>query len=429
MRRNVSERLFARARQAIPGGVNSPVRACRSVGTEPLFIQKATGCRIFDADGNAYIDYVGSWGPMILGHRPPEVISAIEGVLERGTSFGAPTDLEVELAEMVIEAVPSVEMVRMVNSGTEAAMSAIRLARAVTGRDLVIKFDGCYHGHADTLLVEAGSGVATLGIQASPGVPGGCVQNTLSLPYNDVKTLTEVVSEKGDTTAAIIVEPVAGNMGVVPPRPEFLTALRSLTEKHGIVLIFDEVITGFRVDYGGAQALYGIRPDLTCMGKIIGGGLPAAAYGGKREIMKEISPEGPVYQAGTLSGNPVAMAAGIATLKRLKQSSFYETLEARSALLEKGLKQGLAKAGIPAVINRVGSMLGLFFTDEPVLNFSDAKKSNVRLFSGYYRGMLEHGIYLAPSQYEALFVSSAHAESDIEATVQAAENVFQTIGT
>jgi len=429
MRRNVSERLFARARQAIPGGVNSPVRACRSVGTEPLFIQKATGCRIFDADGNAYIDYVGSWGPMILGHRPPEVISAIEGVLERGTSFGAPTDLEVELAEMVIEAVPSVEMVRMVNSGTEAAMSAIRLARAVTGRDLVIKFDGCYHGHADTLLVEAGSGVATLGIQASPGVPGGCVQNTLSLPYNDVKTLTEVVSEKGDTTAAIIVEPVAGNMGVVPPRPEFLTALRSLTEKHGIVLIFDEVITGFRVDYGGAQALYGIRPDLTCMGKIIGGGLPAAAYGGKREIMKEISPEGPVYQAGTLSGNPVAMAAGIATLKRLKQSSFYETLEARSALLEKGLKQGLAKAGIPAVINRVGSMLGLFFTDEPVLNFSDAKKSNVRLFAGYYRGMLEHGIYLAPSQYEALFVSSAHAESDIEATVQAAENVFQTIGT
>ncbi|MCD6138662.1 MAG: glutamate-1-semialdehyde 2,1-aminomutase [Deltaproteobacteria bacterium] len=429
MRRNVSERLFARARQAIPGGVNSPVRACRSVGTEPLFIQKATGCRIFDADGNAYIDYVGSWGPMILGHRPPEVISAIEGVLERGTSFGAPTDLEVELAEMVIEAVPSVEMVRMVNSGTEAAMSAIRLARAVTGRDLVIKFDGCYHGHADTLLVEAGSGVATLGIQASPGVPGGCVQNTLSLPYNDVKTLTEVVSEKGDTTAAIIVEPVAGNMGVVPPRPEFLTALRSLTEKHGIVLIFDEVITGFRVDYGGAQALYGIRPDLTCMGKIIGGGLPAAAYGGKREIMKEISPEGPVYQAGTLSGNPVAMAAGIATLKRLKQSSFYETLEARSALLEKGLKQGLAKAGIPAVINRVGSMLGLFFTDEPVLNFSDAKKSNVGLFAGYYRGMLEHGIYLAPSQYEALFVSSAHAESDIEATVQAAENVFQTIGT
>ncbi|MBW2035851.1 MAG: glutamate-1-semialdehyde 2,1-aminomutase [Deltaproteobacteria bacterium] len=429
MRRNVSERLFARARQAIPGGVNSPVRACRSVGTEPLFIQKATGCRIFDADGNAYIDYVGSWGPMILGHRPPEVISAIEGVLERGTSFGAPTDLEVELAEMVIEAVPSVEMVRMVNSGTEAAMSAIRLARAVTGRDLVIKFDGCYHGHADTLLVEAGSGVATLGIQASPGVADGCVQNTLSLPYNDVKTLTEVVSEKGDTTAAIIVEPVAGNMGVVPPRPEFLTALRSLTEKHGIVLIFDEVITGFRVDYGGAQALYGIRPDLTCMGKIIGGGLPAAAYGGKREIMKEISPEGPVYQAGTLSGNPVAMAAGIATLKRLKQSSFYETLEARSALLEKGLKQGLAKAGIPAVINRVGSMLGLFFTDEPVLNFSDAKKSNVGLFAGYYRGMLEHGIYLAPSQYEALFVSSAHAESDIEATVQAAENVFQTIGT
>jgi len=427
MKKDVSEKLFAKARKIIPGGVNSPVRACRSVGVDPVFIRRAEGSRVFDADGNSYIDYVGSWGPMILGHRHPEVISAIEGVLARGTSFGAPTDLEVEMAEIVIDAVPSVEMVRMVNSGTEATMSAIRLARGVTGRDLVIKFDGCYHGHGDSFLVQAGSGVATLGIPGSPGVPDACVQNTLSLPYNDTERLTEVFSEKGDAIAAVIVEPVAGNMGLVPPKAGFLEALRKVTKDHGAILIFDEVMTGFRVAYGGAQALYGIRPDLTCMGKVIGGGLPVGAYGGKSEIMANIAPEGPVYQAGTLSGNPVAMAAGIATLNCLRQAGFYETLEAKSAMLADGLKEAADRAAVPVVTNRVGSMLGLFFTDQPVSDFAGAQKSDVALFAGYYKEMLEQGIYLAPSQYEAAFVSSAHSEADIEATVQAAGRVFESL--
>jgi len=427
MKTNVSEKLFAKARKVIPGGVNSPVRACRSVGMDPLFIQRAEGSKVFDADGNAYIDYVGSWGPMILGHRHPEVISAIEKVLQRGTSFGAPTDLEVELADMVIEAVPSVEMVRMVNSGTEATMSAVRLARGVTGRDLVVKFDGCYHGHGDTFLVQAGSGVATLGIPGSPGVPEACVKNTLSLPYNDTERLSEVFSEKGDTIAAVIVEPVAGNMGLVPPEPGFLETLRKLTQDHGAILIFDEVMTGFRVAYGGGQALYGITPDLTCMGKVIGGGLPVGAYGGKSEIMSQIAPEGPVYQAGTLSGNPVAMAAGMATLKCLQEPGVYETLEARSAMLAQGLKGAAAKAGISVVGNRVGSMLGMFFTEQPVSDFGEAQKSDVALFSRYYKEMLNEGVYLAPSQYEAAFVSSAHSERDIEDTIEAAAKVFQTL--
>ncbi|MBW1769570.1 MAG: glutamate-1-semialdehyde 2,1-aminomutase [Deltaproteobacteria bacterium] len=427
MKRDISGKLFAQAQQVIPGGVNSPVRACRSVGTEPVFIQRGEGSRLFDADGNAYIDYVGSWGPMILGHTHPDVIEAIRGVLGRGTSFGAPTDLEIELAEMVIEAVPSIEMVRMVNSGTEATMSAIRLARGVTGRDLLIKFDGCYHGHADTLLVEAGSGVATLGIPGSPGVPEAFVQNTLSLPYNDVERLADVISEKGDSIAAIIVEPVAGNMGLVPPEPRFLETLRTLTQDQGIILIFDEVMTGFRVAYGGAQALYEVIPDLTCMGKIIGGGLPVGAYGGKKDIMKKVAPEGPVYQAGTLSGNPVAMVAGIATLKCLRQSGFYETLSAKSGMLEAGLKEAAAKAEIPMVSNRVGSMMGLFFTEERVFDFAGAQKSDLEMFAKYFRGMLKRGIYLAPSQYEALFVSSAHNEGDIQATILAAEEVFGTL--
>ncbi|MBW2565353.1 MAG: glutamate-1-semialdehyde 2,1-aminomutase [Deltaproteobacteria bacterium] len=427
MKRDISGKLFAQAQQVIPGGVNSPVRACRSVGTEPVFIQRGEGSRLFDADGNAYIDYVGSWGPMILGHTHPDVIEAIRGVLGRGTSFGAPTDLEIELAEMVIEAVPSIEMVRMVNSGTEATMSAIRLARGVTGRDLLIKFDGCYHGHADTLLVEAGSGVATLGIPGSPGVPEAFVQNTLSLPYNDVERLADVISEKGDSIAAIIVEPVAGNMGLVPPEPGFLETLRTLTQDRGIILIFDEVMTGFRVAYGGAQALYEVIPDLTCMGKIIGGGLPVGAYGGKKDIMKKVAPEGPVYQAGTLSGNPVAMVAGIATLKCLRQSGFYETLSAKSGMLEEGLKEAAAKAEIPMVSNRVGSMMGLFFTEERVFDFAGAQKSDLEMFAKYFRGMLKRGIYLAPSQYEALFVSSAHNEGDIQATILAAEEVFGTL--
>ncbi len=428
MKRDISAKLFIKAKKAIPGGVNSPVRACRSVGMDPVFIQRAEGSKLFDADGNSFIDYIGSWGPMILGHRHPQVICAIEDVLSRGTSFGAPTDLEVELAEMVISAVPSVEMVRMVNSGTEATMSAVRLARGVTGRDLVIKFDGCYHGHGDTFLVAAGSGVATLGIPGSPGVPKACVQNTLSLPYNDTQRLQEVFSEKGKTVAAVIVEPVAGNMGLVPPDLAFLKTLRKLTQDHGAVLIFDEVMTGFRVAYGGVQALYGIMPDLTCMGKIIGGGLPVGAYGGKAEIMSNIAPEGPVYQAGTLSGNPVAMAAGIATLKILKEPGFYGTLEASSATLEKGLIGAAEGAGISIVINRVGSMLGLFFTDKPVSNFAEAQKSNVNLFATYYKGMLEHGIYLAPSQYEAAFVSSAHSKTDVEETVRAASKVFDGLG-
>jgi glutamate-1-semialdehyde 2,1-aminomutase len=398
------------------------------VGMDPVFIQRAEGSKVFDADGNAYIDYVGSWGPMILGHRHPEVISAIENVLARGTSCGAPTDLEIELADMVIEAVPSVEMVRMVNSGTEATMSAVRLARGVTGRDLVVKFDGCYHGHGDTFLVQAGSGVATLGIPGSPGVPEACVQNTLSLPYNDSARLTEVFSEKGDAIAAVIVEPVAGNMGLVPPDSGFLETLRKLTQDHGAILIFDEVMTGFRVAYGGAQALYGIAPDLTCMGKVIGGGLPVGAYGGRSEIMSKIAPEGPVYQAGTLSGNPVAMAAGIATLKCLQEPGFYEALEARSATLAEGLKKAADKARVPVTTNRVGSMLGLFFTDQPVSNFAEAQKSDVALFARYYQEMLKRGIYLAPSQYEAAFVSRAHSEGDIKETIQAAGEVFEGFG-
>jgi glutamate-1-semialdehyde 2,1-aminomutase len=427
MKQDVSGKLFARAQQVIPGGVNSPVRACRSVGTEPVFIQRGEGSRLFDADGNAYIDYVGSWGPMILGHTHPDVIEAIRGVLGRGTSFGAPTDLEIELAEMVIEAVPSIEMVRMVNSGTEATMSAIRLARGVTGRDLLIKFDGCYHGHADTLLVEAGSGVATLGIPGSPGVPEAFVQNTLSLPYNNAERVADVISKKGDKIAAIIVEPVAGNMGLVPPEPRFLETLRTLTQDQGIILIFDEVMTGFRVAYGGAQTLYEVIPDLTCMGKVIGGGLPVGAYGGKKDIMKKVAPEGPVYQAGTLSGNPVAMVAGIATLKCLRQSGFYENLEAKSGMLEAGLKEAAAKAQLPVVSNRVGSMMGLFFTEERVFDFASAQKSDLEMFARYFRGMLERGIYLAPSQYEALFISSAHNEGDIQATILAGEEVFSTL--
>jgi glutamate-1-semialdehyde 2,1-aminomutase len=427
MKKELSEKFFAKARKVIPGGVNSPVRACRSVGMDPLFIQRAEGSRVFDADGNAFIDYVGSWGPMILGHRHPEVLSAIEGVLSRGTSFGAPTDLEVALAELVIAAVPSVEMVRMVNSGTEATMSAVRLARGVTGRDLVVKFDGCYHGHGDTFLVQAGSGVATLGIPGSPGVPDACVKNTLSLPYNDSQRLAEVFAEKGDAIAAVIVEPVAGNMGLVPPKAGFLETLRQLTQDKGAILIFDEVMTGFRVAYGGAQTLYGITPDLTCMGKVIGGGLPVGAYGGKAEIMKNVAPEGPVYQAGTLSGNPVAMAAGIATLKCLKKPGYYEELERKSSVLAKGFKDAADKAGIAVTTNRVGSMLGLFFTNEPVSNFAEAQKSDVDRFAKYYRAMLEEGVYLAPSQYEASFVSSAHSEEDIEATLKGAAKVFSVL--
>ncbi len=428
MNRKKSDALYQNALSCIPGGVNSPVRACKSVGQNPLFIERADGSLIYDADGNAFIDYVGSWGPMILGHRHPEVIEVIRNVLEKGTSFGAPTDLEVELAQLVIDALPSVELVRMVNSGTEATMSAIRLARGTTGREAIIKFDGCYHGHADSLLVEAGSGVATLGIPGSPGVPRSFVAHTLSLPYNDVETVKKVMAEQGENIAAIIVEPVAGNMGLVPPAEGFLETLREQTEKQGSLLIFDEVMTGFRVAYGGAQTLYRITPDITCLGKIIGGGLPVGAYGGRRDIMENIAPSGSVYQAGTLSGNPVAMAAGIATLRQLNRAGFYEDLDNKSQRLAAGLEKASAAAGQKVTLSRVGSMMGLFFTGNKVDNFDNAKTSNLDMFTSYYNGMLDEGIYLAPSQFEALFVSAAHTNEQIDRTISAAEQVFGKLG-
>jgi glutamate-1-semialdehyde 2,1-aminomutase len=422
-----SQSLYQRALNIIPGGVNSPVRACKSVGADPLFIERGQGCLIYDADGNRFIDYIGSWGPLILGHRHPAVVEAITSVLERGTSFGAPTDLEIQLAEMVIEAVDSVDVVRMVNSGTEATMSAIRLARGVTGRDIVIKFDGCYHGHADTLLVAAGSGVATLGIPGSPGVPEAVVQDTLSLPFNDKEAIKKVMDEKGDKVACVIVEPVAGNMGLVPPAPGFLETLRELTQSHGAVLIFDEVMTGFRVAYGGAQSLYGIVPDLTCFGKVIGGGLPVGAYGGKKDIMSQIAPQGMIYQAGTLSGNPIAMAAGIATLEQLKTEGVYENLEKKARRLIAGLADAAQKAGAAAKVDHVGSMLGMFFTDQNVTCFDDAKTCDLELFAGFYQGMRQKGIYIAPSQFEVLFLSTAHDDEHIDATVDAAGQVLKNL--
>ncbi|MFO7860046.1 MAG: glutamate-1-semialdehyde 2,1-aminomutase [Desulfosalsimonas sp.] len=419
-----SYRLFQRAREVIPGGVNSPVRAGKAVAQDPLFIEKGHGCRIYDVEGKEYIDYVCSWGPLILGHRHPEVIKAIQDVLARGVSFGAPVDLEVELAEMIVEAVDSVEMVRMVNSGTEATMSAVRAARAYTGRDLIVKFDGCYHGHADHLLVAAGSGVATLNIPGSPGVPDAVVAHTLSLPYNDIGAFEALMKEKGGQIAAVIVEPVAGNMGMVAPEPGFLESLRRETEKCGAVLIFDEVMCGFRVAWGGAQRLYGVNADLSCFGKIVGGGMPVGAYGGKKEIMEQIAPQGPVYQAGTLSGNPLAMAAGIATLKQLQKPGFYQALEENSARLAEGLGRIAQRLGVEVSLNRVGSMMGMFFTPGPVRNFEEAKISDTERFAAYYRAMLEKGIYLAPSQFEAVFLSAAHETADIDTTLAAAEAVM-----
>ncbi|WP_027362330.1 glutamate-1-semialdehyde 2,1-aminomutase [Desulfospira joergensenii] len=424
MTRTRSNTLFAEARELIPGGVNSPVRACGSVGGQPVFIEKGDKSRLYDADGNTYIDYVLSWGPLILGHRPPQVIKALEEVLETGTSFGAPTELETRLAALVRDMVPSLDMVRMVNSGTEATMSAVRLARGYTGRDIIIKFDGCYHGHADTLLVAAGSGIATLGIPGSPGVPDAVIKNTLSLTYNDREGFARVMEEMGDKVACVILEPVAGNMGMVRPVEGFLESLRELTARHGALLIFDEVMTGFRVDKGSAQGLFNITPDLSCFGKVIGGGLPVGAYGGRKEIMEGIAPTGSIYQAGTLSGNPLAMAAGIATLTALREEGVYEALEQKAHTLMSGFKAAADQAGIPFQSGSVGSMAGFFFTDRAVHNFDDAKTCNLNRFAAFYRGMLEQGVYLAPSQFEACFVSLAHTDPDIQESIQAAETVM-----
>lgn len=423
-----SEELFNEASSFIPGGVNSPVRACGSVGGKPLFIEKAEGAKIYDADQNCFLDYVGSWGPMILGHRHPNVVKAIERVLKTGTSFGAPTELETNLAKHVVKTVPSVEKIRMVNSGTEATMSAIRLARGYTRRNIIIKFDGCYHGHGDMLLVAAGSGVATLNIPGSPGIPEAVVASTLSLKYNDIEGFKEIMDKKGDQVACVIVEPVAGNMGMVPPVAGFHETLREYTEKHGSLLIFDEVMTGFRVAKTCAQGLFGIIPDLSCFGKIIGGGLPVGAYGGRKDIMDHIAPVGPVYQAGTLSGNPLAMAAGIATFEELEKPGFYEVLDKKTDKLINGIKTAAENAGIRINAGHIGSMGGIFFTDTKVENFEDAKTSNLDQFAAYYNGMLEKGIYLAPSQFEALFVSAAHSDEDIDKTILAASEVFKQIG-
>jgi glutamate-1-semialdehyde 2,1-aminomutase len=419
--------LFARACRVIPGGVNSPVRAFKAVGGSPPFVARARGARIEDADGTSYVDYVGSWGPMILGHAHPEVLSAVAEAAARGTSFGAPCALEVELAERVVRLVPSVEKVRFVSSGTEATMSALRVARGFTGRPKILKFDGCYHGHADSLLVSAGSGVATLAIPGSPGVPEGTVADTLVAPFNDVAAVEAVVAAHGDDLAAIIVEPVCGNMGTVAPRPGYLEALREITRARGIVLVFDEVMTGFRLALGGAQERYGVTPDMTCLGKIVGGGLPAAAYGGRADIMATVAPDGPVYQAGTLSGNPLAMAAGVVTLDLLAKPGTYEALEAKGARLEEGLRRAAGGTGSPVTVNRVGSMITVFFCAGPVVDYASAKTSDLRRFSAFFRAMLERGVYLPPAQFEAAFVSLAHGDDEIDRTTRAAAEAFRTL--
>ena len=428
MKQTKSDQLFAIAQNLIPGGVNSPVRAFRGVGGTPRFIRSARGATVTDVDGKTYIDYVGSWGPMILGHADEEVIAAVQEVATRGTSFGAPTELEVELAQEVIDAVPSIEMVRMVSSGTEATMSAIRLARGVTGRTKLVKFEGCYHGHADSLLVKAGSGVATLGLPDSPGVPAQLAENTITLPFNSVAALEEVFSEHRDI-AAVIIEPVVGNMGCVPPVPGYLEAVRKLTRDYGALLIFDEVMTGFRVARGGAQERYNITPDITTLGKIIGGGLPVGAYGGSREIMNNIAPAGSIYQAGTLSGNPLSMTAGLVTLRRLREPSVYEQLEKSTKKLCEGLAVAAGEAGVATVTNRVASMWTGFFTDEPVVDWNGANKCNRQMYGKFFHAMLNEGVYLAPSQFEAAFVSLAHTDDLIEQTIAAAMKVLPQMNT
>jgi glutamate-1-semialdehyde 2,1-aminomutase len=415
-----SKRLFSAALKVIPGGVNSPVRAFKAVGGDPLFIARAKGSKIYDVDGNEYIDYVLSWGPMIAGHSHPSVLKALESAIKKGTSFGAPTSLEVELAQRVIAVYPSIEKIRMVNSGTEATMSAIRVARGYTGRDKIVKFEGCYHGHADGLLVKAGSGAMTFGVPDSPGVPKSYAQNTLTLPFNDSDKFRDLVRKQGKSIACVIIEPVVGNIGCVLPKPGFLETIRKETRKYGIVLIFDEVMTGFRVSHGGAQAYYGIKPDMTCLGKVIGGGMPVGAYGGKREIMSKVAPEGPVYQAGTLSGNPIAMTAGIETLKILSLKGTYEKLEKTMEHLEGGLRDAAKRAGVKTKFYRAGTMFCTYFTEREVTDYATAKTSDTVKFARFFRGMLRRGINIAPSQFEAGFLSLAHTRKDIDTTIQAA---------
>ena len=422
-----SKSLFERARRLIPGGVNSPVRAGKAVGVDPPFIARAKGCHLWDADRKRYIDYVGSWGPMILGHSHPGVVKALQEKVPKGTSYGAPTELEVEMAQKITSMVPSIEMVRMVNSGTEATMSAIRLARGFTCREKIVKFEGCYHGHADSLLVSAGSGLATFAIPGCPGVPADLASHTISLAFNRLDPVVQTMEKYGSKIAAIIVEPIPGNMGVVLPELEFLKGLRELASRYGSLLIFDEVISGFRVGPGGAQGLYGITPDLTCLGKIIGGGLPVGAYGGKKNIMQSMAPEGNIYQAGTLSGNPLAMAAGLATLKQLEKGKIYEALEEKGRMLFTGLEQAAKGAGVDVVVNWIGSMGTLFFTKEAVTDFDSAKRSDAQRFKSFYAGMLEQGIYLAPSAFEAWFVSAAHDHGSIQKTIRCAERSFAAL--
>ena len=424
---NQSEKLFARAQQVIPGGVNSPVRAFRAVGGKPIFIEHGQGSHIWDADGREYIDYVGSWGPLLFGHRPPEVVDALNSVLNIGTSFGAPTAREVELAELICEIVPSVQKVRLVSSGTEATMAAIRVARGYTGRERIIKFDGCYHGHGDSLLVKAGSGVATLGLPDSPGVPASLAELTTVLPFNDKQALKDEFDSRGKEIACVIVEPVVGNMGTVGPESGYLELMREVTKASGTVLIFDEVMTGFRLAAGGAQEKYGIAPDMTTMGKVIGGGLPVGAYGGRADIMNMVAPAGPIYQAGTLSGNPLAVSAGLAALRRLRSENPYPRLEALGSRLEKGIRDVIAKTQVAAQFNRVGSMFTLFFTKEPVRDFASAKTCDTTRFNRFFHSMLEQGIYLPPSQFEAAFISAVHTDTDIDRTVKAVEHALTAV--